>query len=149
MELFILYKKWENNKHETNTYLWLLKTEFSRTIFSSNSISSLGRSALMKAFTVTETSSGSCVSDNAVCTTYNRETIFSMNRLHKFSNVLLSKNPKKNIVIKLKVNFTWSISCLRYWFSRSNTLAHNSGFLLRTRYLAKLLNNEFSLQTLE
>ena len=51
------------------TDLWSLKTEFSRTIFSSSSISSLGRSAVMKAFTVTEMSSGSCVSDSAVCTT--------------------------------------------------------------------------------
>ena len=32
-------------------------------------MSSLGRSAVIKAFTVTETSSGSCVSESAVCTT--------------------------------------------------------------------------------
>lgn len=46
-----------------------LKTELSSTIFSSSSISSLGRSAVMKALTVTDTSSGSWVSDRAVCTT--------------------------------------------------------------------------------
>lgn len=52
------------------TNLCSLKTELSRTIFSNNSMSSLGRSAVMKAFTVTEISSGSWVSDRAVCTTY-------------------------------------------------------------------------------
>ncbi|KAF3851320.1 hypothetical protein F7725_013092 [Dissostichus mawsoni] len=46
-------------------YLCSLKTELSRTIFSRSSISSLGRSAVMKALTVTETSSGSWVSDSA------------------------------------------------------------------------------------
>lgn len=50
-------------------YLCSLKTELSSTIFSSSSISSLGRSAVMKALTVTDTSSGSWVSDKAVCTT--------------------------------------------------------------------------------
>lgn len=40
-------------------HLCSLKTELSRTIFSSSSMSSLGRSAVMKAFTVTDTSSGS------------------------------------------------------------------------------------------
>ena len=54
----------------TDTDLWSLKTELSRTIFSSSSMSSLGRSAVMKAFTVTEMSSGSWVSDRAVCTTW-------------------------------------------------------------------------------
>lgn len=54
----------------TVTDLCSLNTEFSRTIFSNNSISSLGRSAVIKAFTVTEMSSGSWVSDRAVCTTY-------------------------------------------------------------------------------
>ena len=47
-------------------YLWSLNTELSRTIFSRSSMSSLGRSAVMKAFTVTEISSGSWVSERAV-----------------------------------------------------------------------------------
>lgn len=51
-------------------YLWSLNTELSRTIFSRSSMSSLGRSAVMKAFTVTEISSGSWVSERAVWTTY-------------------------------------------------------------------------------
>lgn len=51
-------------------YLCSLNTELSRTIFSSSSMSSLGRSAVIKALTVTDTSSGSWVSDKAVCTTY-------------------------------------------------------------------------------
>src|SRR4029434_6322295 len=51
------------------SHLCSLKTELSRTIFSSSSMSSLGRSAVMKAFTDTDTSSGSCVSGRAVCTT--------------------------------------------------------------------------------
>lgn len=50
-------------------HLCSLKTELSSTIFSSSSISSFGRSAVMKALTVTDTSSGSWVSDRAVCTT--------------------------------------------------------------------------------
>ena len=56
-------------KQQTITHLCSLKTEFSRTIFSSNSMSSFGKSAVMKALTVTDMSSGSWVSDNAVCTT--------------------------------------------------------------------------------
>lgn len=40
-------------------YLCSLKTELSNTIFSRSSMSSLGRSAVMKALTVTDTSSGS------------------------------------------------------------------------------------------
>lgn len=51
------------------TNLCSLKTELSKTIFSRSSISSLGRSAVMKALTVTDTSSGSWVSESAVCTT--------------------------------------------------------------------------------
>ena len=39
-------------------YLWSEKMVFSSTIFSNNSMSSLGRSADMKAFTVIEISSG-------------------------------------------------------------------------------------------
>lgn len=35
-------------------------------------MSSLGRSAVIKALTVTDTSSGSWVSDKAVCTTYKK-----------------------------------------------------------------------------
>lgn len=53
-----------------SSYLCSLNTELSKTIFSNNSINSFGRSAVMKAFTVTETSSGSCVSDKAVWTTW-------------------------------------------------------------------------------
>ena len=45
--------------------------------------------------------------------------------------------------------FTWSISCRRNWLVSCNTSAQRSGSLLRTRYLARLLNNEFSLQTLK
>ena len=64
-----------------HTYRWSLKREFSSsTIFSSSSMSSLGRSAVMKALTVTETSSGSCVSLSAVCTTWSmswRRYLFS------------------------------------------------------------------------
>ena len=52
------------------SYLWSLKTELSRTIFSRSSMSSLGRSAAMKAFTVMVMSSGSWVSASAVCTTW-------------------------------------------------------------------------------
>jgi len=60
------YKYWLNSC----TYLWSLNTELSNTIFSNNSINSFGRSAAMNAFTVTEMSSASCVSDKAVWTTY-------------------------------------------------------------------------------
>ena len=42
---------------------------------------------------------------------------------------------------------TWSINCLLYVFSTIRTVPQRSGFLLRTKYLAKLLNKEFSLQT--
>uniref|UniRef100_A0A915HHA1 Uncharacterized protein n=1 Tax=Romanomermis culicivorax TaxID=13658 RepID=A0A915HHA1_ROMCU len=41
----------------------------SKTIFSNNSINSFGKSAAIKALTVVEISSGSCVSDRAVWTT--------------------------------------------------------------------------------
>lgn len=58
------------SKHPDCKHLCSLKTELSNTIFSSSSMSSLGKSAVMKAFTVTDTSSGSWVSDRAVCTTW-------------------------------------------------------------------------------
>lgn len=58
-----------SSRGTSTSHLCSLNTEFSRTIFSRSSISSLGRSAVIKAFTVTETSSGSWVSDRAVCTT--------------------------------------------------------------------------------
>jgi len=44
-------------------------SEFCSTIFSSSSISSLGRSAVMKALTVVDTTSGFLVSGRATCTT--------------------------------------------------------------------------------
>jgi hypothetical protein len=47
-------------------FLFSENTEFSNTIFSNNSINSFGRSAVMKALTVMETSSGSRVSGRAV-----------------------------------------------------------------------------------
>ncbi len=50
-------------------YLCSLKMELSKTIFSRSSMSSLGRSAVMNALTVTDTSSGSWVSERAVWTT--------------------------------------------------------------------------------
>ena len=40
------------------------------------------------------------------------------------------------------------MSCRRNWLLSLSTSAHSSGSRLRTRYLAKLLNSEFSLQTL-
>lgn len=61
-------------KEVTESYLCSLNTELSRTIFSSSSMSSLGRSAVMKALTVTDTSSGSWVSVSAVWTTCTRDT---------------------------------------------------------------------------
>ena len=65
-------------------YLCSLNTELSRTIFSSSSMSSLGRSAVIKAFTVTDTSSGSWVSDKAVCTTYKGYTWNSLKKKKVF-----------------------------------------------------------------
>lgn len=66
----------------TLLHLCSLKTELSSTIFSSSSISSLGRSAVMKALTVTDTSSGSWVSDSAVCTTWNEQILKPLNSHH-------------------------------------------------------------------
>lgn len=61
---------WDIQVTSSLSHLCSLKTELSRTIFSRSSMSSLGRSAVMKALTVTDTSSGSWVSDKAVWTTY-------------------------------------------------------------------------------
>lgn len=78
--LYIALYKYQNmGKKEKlkRTNLCSLNTELSSTIFSSSSMSSLGRSAVMNAFTVTDTSSGSWVSDSAVCTTYQQKTMSS------------------------------------------------------------------------
>ena len=63
-----------------------------------------------------------------------------------------SCNPIWNLQILSHYNgcifLTWSISCRLYSLSSFSTWAQRSGSLLFTRYLASLLNKEFSLQTL-
>jgi hypothetical protein len=88
-----------------STHLWSLKTELSMTIFSSNSISSLGRSAAMNALTVTEMSSGSCVSANAVWTTYNLSSRYNKGVLN--NSTICQLVPTKT--------GTLSGSCLLCW----------------------------------
>lgn len=85
-------------------YRCSLKTELSRTIFSRSSMSSLGRSAVMKALTVTETSSGSWVSESAVCTTCRGweeklGLIFTFEALFAIitQNIYLKVNMKSNL----------------------------------------------------
>lgn len=130
-----------NDEAETLFYLCSLKTELSRTIFSSSSISSLGRSAVMKALTETDTSSGSWVSDSAVCTTWNYQ---------KWETVILTTMATGITTRRgAKENPTWSMSWRLKGLFSSNTLAQRSGSFRRTRYRASLLNSEFSLHTLK
>ncbi len=117
------------------TDLCSLNMEFSRTIFSRSSMSSLGRSAVMNVFTVTDTSSGSCVSGRAVWTTC----------AHNPPHEHLSDHTLHDICSCAAR--AWSISGRLYGFVSCRTWAQRSGSFRRTRYRDSLLNREFSLHT--
>lgn len=95
------------------TYRWSLNTEFSSsTIFSSSSMSSLGRSADMKALTVTDTSSGLVVSFRAVCTTCEGDKERGEER-REVEGVEEGEGGQGGRWRGAELSLTWSISCLR------------------------------------